>query len=141
VLPSRFWRWETAPRNYQAWIATPEATEDFIRQLRHATGRRSDRKRRYASGGQPQFQEQVCARFPRVEIAHARPDGSPARKHSLSLGYSPTTHPKRPQAPCAWAKPESKRQELAEYPTLHRGAPLTRDNTRPDISRADSHGA
>jgi len=136
VLPVSFLALETSPRNYQAWIATPEATEDLSASF-DTLRRRSDRQRGYASGGQPQFQEQVCAPVP-ARRNRARLARTDRRKETLAqLGLLTDDTPQRPQAPCAWAKPRASVRSWPSYQRCIAGAPLTRDNTRPDISRAD----
>ncbi len=137
VLPVSFLALETSPRNYQAWIATPEATEDFIRQLRHATGADPTASGATRAAGSLNFKNKYAPRFPRVEIAHGSP-GRIARKETLAqLGLLTDDTPQRPQAPCAWAKPRASVRSWPSYQRCIAGAPLTRDNTRPDISRAD----
>jgi hypothetical protein len=131
---------ETSPGNYQAWIATPEATEDFIRQLRHAAGADPTASGATRAAGSLNFKDKYAPRFPRVEIAHIAP-GLVARKEALARAFpglepdlcrSPTprrqvTPTLRPSGPIRWPS----------YRRCLEGAPVARDQQRPDVSRAD----
>ena len=140
VLPVSFLALETSPRNYQAWIATPEATEDFIRQLRHAAGADPTASGATRAAGSLNFKDKYAPRFPRVEIAHIAP-GLVACKEALARAFpglepdlcrSPTprrqvTPTLRPSGPIRWPS----------YRRCLEGAPVARDQQRPDVSRAD----
>jgi len=137
--PVSFLGLETSPGNYQAWIATPAATEGLIRQLRHVAGSDPTASGATRMAGSINFKNKYAPRFPRVEIAHIAP-GLIARKEALSRafpGCEPDNHP-RP-TPRRQITPALMRRPL-RWPSYRRcleGAPPARGGQRPDVSRAD----
>jgi hypothetical protein len=140
VRPVSFLGLETSPGNYQAWIATPEATEGLIRQLRRAARADPTASGATRAAGSFNFKDKYAPSFPRVEIAHTAP-GMVAGKEALARALTELE-------PSAFCKPTPRRQAPPalrpsgpiRWPSYRRcleGAPAARNQQRPDVSRAD----
>jgi hypothetical protein len=140
ACPVSFLALETSPGNYQAWIATPEAPEGLIRQLRQAAGADLSASGATRTAGSLNFKNKYAPRFPRVEIAHTAP-GLVARKEGLARvfpGVEPDLY--RSPTPRSQVTPAFRRPGPLRWPNYRRcleGAPAARDQRRPDVSRAD----
>lgn len=134
VQPVSFMGLETSPMNYQAWIAMHRAGEDIARQVRKGTGADPAASGATRVAGSFNFKDKYAPSFPRVEITHSSPGLTASKEKLAQLALLADVGP---QAPRLRAIPRTGVSRWPSYQRCVAGAPPARDNTRPDISRAD----
>jgi hypothetical protein len=140
LKPAAFLGLETSPGNYQAWVAIPAggADKDFARRLRKGAGADDTASGATRVAGSLNFKDKYAPDFPRAQVAHSAPGlmASPNQLESMGLVAEPE---KRPPPPIFRLSPMG-RTRTGKWPSYLRcvqGAPQNRDQTGPDVSRAD----
>ncbi len=139
IAPAVFLILKTSPANFQAWLATAGAEDkDFVRRLRKGTGADATASGATRVAGSLNFKNKYAPDFPRVVIEQAQAGRrtTPAELEGLGL----VAVPEAPAPPrFAPIRPRIKpvNRKWPDYARCVKGAPLNRDKSAPDISRAD----
>ena len=125
--------------SYQAWVAIPTrgADKDFARRLRKGAGADDTASGATRVAGSLNFKDKYAPNFPRVQIAHIVPGLMTSMSQLGRMGL--VAEPEKPAPPIFRLSP-MERTRSSKWPSyLHcvQGAPPNRDQTGPDISRAD----
>ena len=139
VKPAAFLGLETSPGNYQAWVALPAggADKDFARRLRKGAGADDTASGATRVAGSLNFKDKYAPDFPRVQIAHSAPGLIASASQLERMGL--VAEPEKTAPPIFRLSP-MERTRTGKWPSYLRcvqGAPQNRDQTGPDISRAD----
>jgi hypothetical protein len=126
----------TSPGNYQAWVAVADADSDFARRLRKSAGADLTASGATRISGSRNFKAKYAPAFPHVETVHDSPGMVVTRADLEALGVAAPPEKTDPAA-----VPMSRRRPGARgwpsYQVCLDRAPLRRDGSGPDISRAD----
>jgi hypothetical protein len=136
LRPLSFLILRTSPGNHQAWVAVADADGEFARRLKRGVGADLTASGATRVSGSFNFKEKYAPAFPRVETIQAIPGLVVTRAELESLGL---VAPAKPAA-TRGARVSSSAPLPRGWPSYQRcldNAPLTRDGSRPDISRAD----
>jgi hypothetical protein len=139
VKPAAFLGLQTSPGNYQAWVAMPAGATDkeFVRRLRKGAGADDSASGATRVAGSVNFKDKYAPDFPRVQIAYAAPNlmASVSQLESLGLVTTPakSARPYIPFSPIY----RTRSRKWPSYQVCVQGAPPNRDDTGPDISKAD----
>ena len=138
LKPAAFLGLQTSPGNYQAWVAMPPGTDkDFGRRLRKGAGADDTASGATRVAGSLNFKEKYAPHFPRVEIAYLSP-GRIANEDELArMGLVAQPEPAPKVSSFRTVPKGTAAKQWPNYERCVQGAPPTRDNTGPDISRAD----
>ncbi len=130
---------ETSPGNFQAWIALPESegSEDFTRRLRKGTGADPTASGATRIAGSYNFKAKHAPDFPQVRISTSNPGHITTRAQLEAAGLVAAPEPAAAPRTPAPRRSGSRRPGWPSYAKCVAGAPLNRDQTGPDISRAD----
>jgi hypothetical protein len=136
---SAFLTLETSPGNFQAWIALPESesNEDFTRRLRKGTGADPTASGATRIAGSYNFKPKHAPDFPLVRITSSNPGHITTRAQLEAAGLVAAPEPAAAPRPPAPRRSGSRRPGWPSYSKCVAGAPLNREQTGPDISRAD----
>lgn len=139
VKPASFLGLETSSSNYQAWVAIPAggADKDFARRLRKGAGADDTASGATRVAGSLNFKDKYAPDFPRVQVAHNAPGLMASGSQLESMGL--VAEREKPASSIFRLSP-MERTRTGKWPSYLRcvqGAPQNRDQTGPDISRAD----
>jgi hypothetical protein len=138
VKPAAFLGLETSPGNYQAWVALPEDTDkDFARRLRKGAGADDTASGATRVAGSLNFKEKYAPNYPRVEICHAAPGRIATQDELTCMGLVAEPQPAPKVSTLRVSPRDTGTKKWPSYQRCVQGAPENRDNTGPDISRAD----
>ena len=112
--------------------------KDFARRLRKGTGADATASGATRVAGSLNFKDKYAPDFPRVAIEQAQPGRKTTAAELERLGLVAAPEPMAPRSyPPARPRIEGEPRAWPDYARCLRGAPLNRDETGPDISRAD----
>jgi hypothetical protein len=139
LAPAVFLILETSPGNCQAWVAI-DGPADKIFERRLRKGAEADPTASGATrvAGSFNFKDKYAPEFPRVAIRQVNPGHLTTAAELESLGL--VAPPDAPAPPCfsrPLMRPGPGKRKWPSYARCVEGAPPNRDNTGPDISRAD----
>jgi hypothetical protein len=138
VQAAAFLGLETSPGNYQAWLALPAATDkDFVRRLKKGAGADDTASGATRVAGSINFKDKYAPNFPRVEIAHLSPGRMATEAELTRMGLVAPEESQLKVAPLRTTHKDTATKQWPNYQRCLQGAPPTRDNNGPDISRAD----
>lgn len=137
VQPAAFLSLQTSPGNYQAWVALRETDDkDFARRLRKGAGADDTASGATRVAGSLNFKEKYAPNYPRVEVAHTSPGRFATKEQLRALGIVAAPEVVAP-SPVLLPRPWLATKKWPNYGICVRGAPLNREKTGPDVSRAD----
>jgi hypothetical protein len=136
--PAAFLCLQTSPGNYQAWLALPPDTDkDFVRRLKKGAGADDTASGSTRVAGSLNIKEKYAPNYPRVEITH-RAHGRMASEDELTrMGLVAEAEPPPKLSTFRVSPRHTGTKKWPSYERCVQGAPPNRDNTGPDISRAD----
>jgi hypothetical protein len=136
IAPAMFLTLETSPGSFQAWLAMAgDDDKEFARRVRR--GAKADLSASGATriAGSLNFKDKYAPNFPRVAIHEAHAGCRTTADELERLGL---VAPKDDFAPLPPARPKASNSgKWPSYAVCLKGAPLNRDGTGPDRSKAD----
>ena len=139
LKPAAFLGLETSPGNYQAWVSIPagQSDKDFARRLRKGAGADDTASGATRVAGSLNFKDKYAPGFPTVKIAYSTPGLMTSTGKLENLGLVAA---REKPAPPIFRLSSTERIRTNKWPSYQRcvqDAPPNRDNSGPDISRAD----
>lgn len=139
LAPAVFLTLQTSPGNFQAWLAIDGTVDkDFARRLRKGTEADPTASGATRVAGSLNFKDKYAPTFPRVAIGQVNSGHKTTPSELERLGLvAPAEAPAPPPAFRRSLRPRPGNRKWPDYARCVDGAPLNRDKSGPDISRAD----
>ena len=139
LTPAVFLTLQTSPGNFQAWLALDGAVDkDFAWRLRKGAEADPTASGATRVAGSLNFKDKYAPAFPRVAIGQVNRGRKTTTAELERLGLVATAEAPAPLRVARSAlRPRSGNRKWPDYARCVEGAPLNRDKSGPDISRAD----